>query len=663
MTEFTHFLFQVGLCCIFFAAYTPGNASDESSARVKRSLLAPVLTMDISFENVTDYLRHGDHYGYVTTLKHSESPRSAAAAKGVHVTWMLAPIIKFLNIVSYTGPDPPIVQHMDDSVTLKIAELLWGAEFTVSFKVEFDPERTLKPSNYSLVTPVHLSYYDDYLENPEGSILSKGRYFSHPLEKVAFNIELPGCSEPLGMKSERINDYQITASSSYEESQPSRARETEDAWCAKTIDQDQYLQVDFLLKTRVTRVGIMRRKTKDHWVTKYSLQYSNDDTTWFNYTENGHVKVFKGPQTASDTDIIIHYLRHPIEANSVRVLPLAWVQLICLRLELYGCDIPGSPAICISPLGLESGEIKDEALSIPDSSVQAHSEPKHIRLNMVIRNYPFGWQARVGQTPPDYLQIDFGSLRKVTRISTMGGYFSFFFVTSFELEYSNNGLTWVRYRENGQVKDLKGPQSNHEAKFPVLAKLAEPFVARYVRIIPNVAGKAMRAEIYGCFAEQLPPYTDVPEYARRSFLLDPVTDRFFACMYSDDQIESSCFSTVDGVEWIAVKPLVISVIASSPTRKEIYGLDRRMNFHRSCDSGETWRQITDGYVKEFREEPSLVRAKSLPENLVSEHPTADLTAIANSTGVTWGVSGNGIHIMTAGSDTWSMVGSWKCCGL
>ena len=87
---------------------------------------------------------------------------------------------------------------------------------------------------------------------------------------------------------------------------------------------------------------------------------------------------------------------------------------------------------------------------------------------------------------------------------------------------------------------------------------------------------------------------------------------------------------------LAVKPLVISVIASSPTRKEIYGLDRRMNFYRSCDSGETWRQITDGYVKEFREEPSLVRAKSLPENLVSEHPTADLTAIANSTGVTWG---------------------------
>lgn len=120
---------------------------------------------------------------------------------------------------------------------------------------------------------------------------------------------------------------------------------------------------------------------------------------------------------------------------------------------------------------------------------------------------------------------------------------------------------------------------------------------------------------------------------------------------------------MDGVEWIAVKPLIISIIASSPTRKEIYGLDRRMNFHRSCDSGETWRQITDGYVKEVREETNLVRAKSLPENLVSHNPTPSFTVIANSTGITWGVSGAGIHIMTIGDHSWSMVGSWKCCGL
>ena len=45
--------------------------------------------------------------------------------------------------------------------------------------------------------------------------------------------------------------------------------------------------------------------------------------------------------------------------------------------------------------------------------------------------------------------------------------------------------------------------------YPVLAKLAEPFVTRYLRIIPNdkdSSFKVMRAEIYGCFAEELPPY-------------------------------------------------------------------------------------------------------------------------------------------------------------
>lgn len=49
--------------------------------------------------------------------------------------------------------------------------------------------------------------------------------------------------------------------------------------------------MDFLLKTRITRVGILRRLSKESWVTEYSLQYSDDDITWSDYMENGHVKV------------------------------------------------------------------------------------------------------------------------------------------------------------------------------------------------------------------------------------------------------------------------------------------------------------------------------------------------------------------------------------
>lgn len=70
----------------------------------------------------------------------------------------------------------------------------------MSFKVEFDPEKSLKPANYSIVTPVQLLYYDDYSENSAGVVLRKGNHFSPPLDKVAFNIELPGESSHFVVK-------------------------------------------------------------------------------------------------------------------------------------------------------------------------------------------------------------------------------------------------------------------------------------------------------------------------------------------------------------------------------------------------------------------------------------------------------------------------------
>lgn len=631
----------------------------------------PKLEMETYFVNVTNVMSHGDHFGYVTTLKHADD--SHTFAKGVHVTWMLASFIKYNNLVSYSqGISPPRVVLKDDSVTLQIAEIVWGLDVTISFKVLFDPEKSLKPKYYDIVTPVHLLYYDEYSENSDGVVVSKGTPYPHPLGKVSFDVELPGCSEPLGMKSGKIKDYQITASSSYADAQPSKARETEDAWCTRKPDSEeeklnQYIQVDFLLKTRVIQVGTMRRKSKDHWVSEYYLKYSDDDVNWIEYQENGHTRMFLGPQSKEDTEMIVHRLRHPIEAYSIRFHPWESEQLVCMRLELYGCDILGSPASCVSPLGLESGEIPDEALS--HSLPASHdSKAQYIRLNLPVTSFPFGWFSRPYEIPPDYLQIDFGSLRKVTRLSTMGGYGSDRsdrYVATYKLSHSKDGLTWVEYRENGQIKDLRGPKSRQESVYPVLAKLAEPFVSRYLRIIPNDKDsnfKVMRAEIYGCFAEDLPPYNGVPEYTRRSFLLDPVTDWFYVCMYTAEKTESSCFSTADGVEWIAIEPSIISVVSCNPTLREIYGVDRQMNFHRSCDSGESWRQLTDGYLKDVQKETQLINSTALPENLVAGLPTADLRVTANSTGTTWGVSGSGIHVMTAGSNAWSLVGSWKCCG-
>ena len=47
------------------------------------------------------------------------------------------------------------------------------------------------------------------------------------------------------------------------------------------------------------------------------------------------------------------------------------------------------------------------------------------------------------------LQIDFGSYRRVTRLATQGASDVPFYVTYFRLEYSNNSVTWHKYKENG----------------------------------------------------------------------------------------------------------------------------------------------------------------------------------------------------------------------
>ena len=57
-------------------------------------------------------------------------------------------------------------------------------------------------------------------------------------------------------------------------------------------------------------------------------------------------------------------------------------------------------------------------------------------------------------------------------------------------------------------QELNGPRDKHEAKYPVVVKLHEPIKARYIRFIPTSAQnpRVMRAELYGCMAEPLPPY-------------------------------------------------------------------------------------------------------------------------------------------------------------
>lgn len=62
-------------------------------------------------------------------------------------------------------------------------------------------------------------------------------------------------------------------------------------------------------------------------------------------------------------------------------------------------------ANCFSGLGLDSGEIKDEALtqSFPSDDPAFNVKPIFIRLNADVIDYPFGWQPKTQSV--DYVQV------------------------------------------------------------------------------------------------------------------------------------------------------------------------------------------------------------------------------------------------------------------
>jgi len=59
------------------------------------------------------------------------------------------------------------------------------------------------------------------------------------------------------------------------------------AWSALTNNLNQWIQVDLGSYTRVTRVATQGRNAYNEWVTKYRLQYSDDEVNFQFYKQLG----------------------------------------------------------------------------------------------------------------------------------------------------------------------------------------------------------------------------------------------------------------------------------------------------------------------------------------------------------------------------------------
>lgn len=170
------------------------------------------------------------------------------------------------------------------------------------------------------------------------------------LRMELLGCELTGCSEPMGMKSGHVQDYQITASSIFRTLnmdmftwEPGKARLDKqgkvNAWTSGHSDQSQWLQVDMLRPTKIT--GVITQGAKDfghvQFVGSYKVAYSNNGERWFIYQDEKQKtdKVFQG-NFDNDTHRK-NVIDPPIYARFIRILPWSWYGRITLRAELLGC--------------------------------------------------------------------------------------------------------------------------------------------------------------------------------------------------------------------------------------------------------------------------------------------------------------------------------------
>ena len=105
------------------------------------------------------------------------------------------------------------------------------------------------------------------------------------------------------MESKAISDAQISASSQLDAGHSAgQARlhlnthsNKSGGWSAFQSDSNQWLQVDLGSYTMVTRIATQGRNRKDQWVSRYTLQYSDDGVKFQYLKEPGSslAKVWK----------------------------------------------------------------------------------------------------------------------------------------------------------------------------------------------------------------------------------------------------------------------------------------------------------------------------------------------------------------------------------
>uniref|UniRef100_A0A8D3BKU3 Neuropilin n=1 Tax=Scophthalmus maximus TaxID=52904 RepID=A0A8D3BKU3_SCOMX len=318
------------------------------------------------------------------------------------------------------------------------------------------------------------------------------------------------CSMALGMKSGKISDEQITASTSFYDNRwlPRQARLNNDdnAWTPSEDSNKEYIQVDLqflkVLTGIATQGAVSKETQKSYHVTTFKLEVSTNGEDWMVYRHGKNHKIFHA--NTDPAEVVLNRVPQPVLARFVRIRPQTWRNGIALRFELYGCQITDAP--CSDLQGLLSGLLPDAQISASSSRDMVWN-PATTRL-VASRSgwFPAPAQPLAGE---EWLQVDLGVPKTVRGVITQGARGGDVgsgattdnraFVRKYKVAHSLNAKEWnfIMDRKTSLPKIFEG---NTHYDTPELRHFEET-VAQYVRLYPerwSPAGIGMRVEILGC---------------------------------------------------------------------------------------------------------------------------------------------------------------------
>lgn len=109
------------------------------------------------------------------------------------------------------------------------------------------------------------------------------------------------------------------------------------AWISRHKRRNEWLQVDFGTKARVTRIATQGRYDANQYVTWYTVTYSNDGQRFRPYKVGKTTRMFQA--NVERYYVNINRLLPSIKARFVRVYPQKWYGHISMRVEFYGCRL------------------------------------------------------------------------------------------------------------------------------------------------------------------------------------------------------------------------------------------------------------------------------------------------------------------------------------